>query len=303
MRRATVAAADAGMRLDNYLLRELAGVPRSHVYRIIRSGEVRINGGRCKAHTRVASGDLLRLPPLRVSPRSAPTPSADAVATASAAILAEGEDWLLANKPAGMPVHAGSGISAGFIEALRQARPGETVELAHRLDRDTSGCLLIARNRAALNAYQDAWRQRRVEKTYLALLVGAWQGAPEREVDAPLSRDQVVGGERMAMVDAAGKVAHSRFVLRTAFAQTSLVEVQITTGRTHQIRVHAAHLGQPVAGDSKYGERTANKRLRALGLRRMFLHAWRLRLPGAGDWEAPLPPALQDLLSRLELAA
>lgn len=217
----------------------------------------------------------------------------------SESLVDEGDDWLLLNKPAGLATHAGTGIRFGVIEALRAARGGAYLELVHRLDRDTSGCLLIAKNRAALNRMQNAWRERSVEKVYLTLLNGPWRGG-ERAVDASLVRDRVRGGERMSDVASDGKRAHSLFSPLEHFADASLQAVTITTGRTHQIRVHAASIGHAVAGDEKYGSRTANRRWQALGLNRMFLHAWRLKLPENDNvWQADLPTALVSTLERL----
>lgn len=294
------------MRLDNYLLRELRNVPRSHVYRIIRSGEVRVNRGRAGPGRRLDSGDEVRIPPVRVAPRRDPGRPPDSLTRrVTAAVVDEGDDWLLLDKPAGLASHAGSGLRFGAIEVLRAVRDGpyqedRYLELVHRLDRDTSGCLLMAKNRQALNRLRDAWRRRQVEKRYLALVTGAWTGS-ERAVDAPLARDRVRGGERMSEVDdAGGKSAQSLFEPVERFADAALLAVTIATGRTHQIRVHAAHIGHPVAGDEKYGERDANRRWRDRGLRRMFLHAWRLHLPATGEtWEAPLPAELESILRQL----
>lgn len=288
------------MRLDNYLVRELRDVPKSHVYRIIRSGEVRINRGRAKPGRRLGEGDEIRIPPVRnAGKRKQPRPPDDLQRRVSHAVIDEGDDWLLLNKPAGLATHAGSGVRFGVIEALRAARGGGYVELVHRLDRGTSGCLLIAKSRAALNRMQHAWRERAVEKTYLTLLNGAWQHG-ERTVDAPLLRDQLRSGERMVCVSRHGKSARSLFRPIEQFANASLQAVTIVTGRTHQIRVHSAHTGHAVAGDDKYGTRNANRQWRALGLERMFLHAWQLRLPGHDQaWQAQLPEELAYVLAQL----
>lgn len=288
------------MRLDNYLMRELRDVPKSHVYRIIRSGEVRINRGRAKPASRLAAGDEVRIPPVRSAGKRDPGRPPDALmARVNDALIDEGDDWLLLNKPSGLATHAGTGVRFGAIEVLRAARGGAYLELVHRLDRDTSGCLLIAKNRSALNRMQSAWRDRTVDKTYLALLDGPWAGG-ERTVDAALARDRERGGERVTEVGPDGKAARSRFEPLERFAAASLQAVTITTGRTHQIRVHAAHIGHPVAGDAKYAGREANRRWRTLGVTRMFLHAWRLKLPGSEDvWEAGLPADLTDPLEQL----
>lgn len=288
------------MRLDNYLLRVLKGVPRSHVYRLIRSGQVRVNGGRAKAGRKLEKGEEVRIPPVRVRPAETGRPPDALLDRVRAAIVAETGDWLLVNKPAGLAVHAGSGIRFGIIEVLRADRPEEHLELVHRLDRDTSGCLLIARHREALTRLRRSLRDPAAEKVYLALVAGAWQGGA-REVDAALARDREIGGERMSTVDPEGKAARSRFVPVERFREATLVEVAIVTGRTHQIRVHAAHLGHPVAGDRKYGDRDIDRRLRdGAGLARMFLHARRLALPALEEpLTAPLPDDLEAVLQRL----
>lgn len=303
-----VAVDDAGMRLDNYLLRELKGVPRSHVYRIIRSGEVRINKGRARPNSRLAADDHVRIPPVRVSAGPGPgRPPDDLIERVESSVLRQTGAFIALDKPAGLAVHAGSGVRFGVIEVLRAARPDESLELVHRLDRDTSGCLLVARSRRALARLRAALREPATQKRYLALLCGRWRGG-EREVDAALIRDREIGGERLSAVDAAGKTALSRFVPRELFADSSLMEVAIATGRTHQIRVHAAHLGFPVAGDRKYGDKAHNRSLREAGLDRMFLHAWQVVLPGSGMQapemiEAPVPADLQAVLERLREAA
>lgn len=299
------------MRLDNYLLRELNGLPRSAVYRIIRSGEVRVNRGRAKPATRIAPHDEIRIPPVRLPEKSDPgRPPDGLIDKVLSSVLMENDDFWVFNKPAGLAVHAGSGLRFGLIEVLRAARPGQTWELVHRLDRDTSGCLLVARNRKTLNALRRAMRHDGAQKCYLSLLAGQWSGG-RRSVDAPLIRDRERGGERMVEVDAEAehaKSALSHFEPCEGFAkagiQASLVQVRIVTGRTHQIRVHAAHLGHPVAGDGKYGSREFNKRIKEFGLNRCFLHAWQLRLPdmdngGAFQIEAPLPENLESVLQKL----
>lgn len=288
------------MRLDNFLMRSLRDVPRSHIYRIIRSGEVRVNRGRARPATRLNDGDDVRIPPVRVPERSDPgRPPDRLMQVAVASIVEETEDLLLLNKPAGLSVHAGTGIRFGLVELLRAARDEPRLELIHRLDRDTSGCLLLARNRRALNDWRAAWRDHAVDKAYLALLIGVWRGG-ERVVDAPLVRDREQGGERMSAVDAAGRSAHSRFVPQQHFADATLAAVYIRTGRTHQIRVHGAHIGHPVAGDDKYGDRPANRVLRAAGLPRLCLHAWQLQRPDTGHaWTLPPPEDLAAFLQQL----
>ena len=265
-----------GQRLDNFLLRELKGVPRSHVYRLLRRGEVRVNGGRAKPDYRLAAEDLVRLPPVREPPvaGAAPGRAPDALlATVRDALVHEDERILAFNKPAGLAVHGGSGLSFGFIEALRALRPDEPLELAHRLDRDTSGCLIVARTRAALRELHALLREGQVEKHYTALVAGRWR-LGRKKIDAPVLTNVRQGGERMVRVHAEGKAAVSIFAPREHYRDlASLMDIEIHTGRTHQIRVHAVFTGHPVAGDDKYGEREFTARMRGFGLRRMFLHS------------------------------
>ena len=316
MRWLTVDEAGAGQRLDNYLLRHLKGVPKTHVYRIIRSGEVRVNHGRAAADSRLAEGDRVRVPPLRMAARAgddvdARLPPAPA---REFPILFEDEHLLALDKPAGVAVHGGSGVSFGVIEQLRRARPGARfLELAHRLDRETSGVLLVAKKPGALKDLQRQLRERQVGKTYLALALGAWP-ARVKVIDAPLARHLIGSGpgegERRVRVtnpdDPAGQRAVSLVkVLERLPAspaedrpEATLLAVTIKTGRTHQIRVHLASQGHPIAGDDKYGDFARNKALQKQGLRRMFLHAWRLRVahPASGEaleLTAPLPPELR----------
>lgn len=296
----------AGQRIDNFLLARLKGVPRSLVYRLLRRGEVRVNKGRARPTQRLAAGDQVRLPPVRRPERDGPVaPSAQLRERLEAALLYEDERVLVIDKPAGLAVHGGSGISQGVIEALRAMRPGIELELVHRLDRDTSGCLLISKRRSALRQLHAQLRDGRVDKRYLALLCGRLP-QPEIEVDAPLRTDRVRGGERVVRVDAsAGKPSRTWFRIRKALGPLTLVEAQLDTGRTHQIRVHAAHLGAAVAGDPKYGDATDNERLRDLGLKRLFLHAASLSFRPREDGPtvevtAPLPQALDRLLKRIE---
>lgn len=309
VRHVRITAAEHGQRVDNFLLKTLKGVPRSHVYRLLRTGQVRINGGRVRAQTRLQAGDEVRLPPWRGPAPSEPAAAPDALRERiAAALIHEDDDYLVLNKPSGIAVHGGSGVSFGLIEVLRQLRPQSAAwELAHRIDRQTSGCLLIAKHRQALNVFHGQLREGRVEKQYLALLAGRWRGNAV-EVDRALVKNRLRGGERrveLAGDDERGQAARSRFVPQRVWAQASLVRVAIATGRTHQIRVHAASLGLPVAGDDKYGERAANQRLRALGLRRLFLHAHRLAFerPGSSgrlDVQAALPAELQAVIAQLE---
>ncbi|MGE5625811.1 MAG: 23S rRNA pseudouridine(955/2504/2580) synthase RluC [Bacillota bacterium] len=305
VRMLTAGEEDAGQRLDNFLFRTLKGVPKSHVYRLLRTGQVRVNKKRAKPDYRLETGDELRLPPVRQEEKASPgKPPHWQQAALQGAILFEDDRLLVVNKPAGMAVHGGSGVNFGVIETLRVLRPeAKGLELAHRLDRETSGCLVVAKRRSAVRALHAAFREGGVEKHYLALLVGAWKGG-EETVDLPLEKNQLEGGERMVKVSRDGKAAQSLFRPLQRFHDTALMDIRIYTGRTHQIRVHAAHLGHPVAGDDKYGDREANKRLKAAGLKRMFLHAHRLAFahPETGDrleLSAPLDEELQAVIVNL----
>jgi 23S rRNA pseudouridine955/2504/2580 synthase len=299
-----VAAEEAGQRLDNYLHRRLAGVPRSRIYRVIRKGEVRVNGRRAGPETRLAAEDKVRIPPLRLPEASAPRrPSADLLARIERAIIHEDERLLVIDKPAGVAVHGGSGVSFGVIEALRALRPEESLELAHRLDRDTSGLLLVARRGAALRTLHALLREEGLEKRYLTLLRGHWNLGAKR-IDVPLHTHTRVGGERTVRAAPSGKPSVSAFRPVQFFGKTAtLMEVTLETGRTHQIRVHAQHAGHPVAGDEKYGDAAFNESLRALGLTRMFLHAHSLSFtwPGGAEFSinTPLPEDLAAVLERL----
>ena len=274
-----------GQRLDNFLMRELKGVPKTHVYRIIRSGEVRINKGRVQADTRVHAGDVVRLPPVRVSDKI--TEKLDHPAPARQfPILLEDDHLIALDKPAGVAVHGGSGVSFGVIEQLRRARPqAKFLELVHRLDRETSGILLVAKKRSALINLQDQFRERETGKTYLALVVGVWP-ANKKVLDKPLVKFLLPSkegqeGERRVKVTSKDDPEGMKSVTLVKVAQKSerftLLEVTIKTGRTHQIRVHLASEGFPIAGDDKYGDFEINKTLQKQGLKRMFLHAWRLQ--------------------------
>jgi len=295
----------AGQRIDNFLLTRLKGVPRSHLYRVLRRGEVRVNKGRVRPSYRLREGDLVRVPPLRVG--EAPPevqPSQGELTRLRQAILFEDDRLIAVDKPAGLAVHGGSGLSYGVIEAMRRLRPDlGDLELVHRLDRETSGCLLLAKRRSALRALHAALRASEVDKRYLALLVGR---LPRREVavDVPLRKNLLRSGERVVRVDPVeGKPARSVFRRLRQIGDLSLVEVELLTGRTHQIRVHAAHLGTPIAGDDKYGDAAANRRLRAVGLKRLFLHAAALTIPREGRplrIEAPLPGELAVVLAALD---
>lgn len=302
-------ADEAGQRLDKFLARALPGVPKSRLYRLIRRGEVRVNGKRAAPELRVQAGDDVRLPPVHEAPADTPRRvPRELVERIAACIVHEDERVLVVDKPAGIAVHGGSGVSFGVIEALRAARPEEELELVHRIDRDTSGCLVVARKRSVLRALHASLRERGFEKRYLALLLGHWNLGDKR-IDVPLRTDLRVGGERTVKAHASGKPAVSRFRPVQFFGKlATLVEVTIDTGRTHQIRVHAAYAGHPVAGDDKYGDREGNAQLRALGLERMFLHASSVSFPwpdGGGELSVntPLPPELREVLDRLTMSA
>ena len=297
----TVDEESAGQRLDNFLIRHLKGVPKTHVYRIIRSGEVRINKGRASADTRIESGDVVRLPPVRISDKVAEKAARPAPGR-EFPLLLEDDALMAIDKPAGVAVHGGSGVSFGVIEQLRQARPqAKLLELVHRLDRETSGILLVAKKRSALKHVQDQFRERETGKTYLALVQGSW---PEKlkVIDSSLHKYLLPDGERRVRVTSNDDPDGMRSITLVKVAQRlegcTLLEVTIKTGRTHQIRVHLASQGHPIAGDDKYGDFEWNKTLNKQGLKRMFLHAWRLEFthPATGkrvSLKSPLPPELQ----------
>lgn len=312
----TVDEESAGQRLDNFLIRVLKGVPKTHIYRIIRSGEVRRNKGRVSADDRVNPGDVLRIPPIRLSER-AEEKAAQPAPAREFPVVFEDEAFLAIHKPAGVAVHGGSGVSFGVIEQMRQARPqARLLELVHRLDRETSGLLLIAKKKSALKALQDQFRERETGKTYLALVKGVWP-ARLKVLDQPLHKYLLPDGERRVRVtgkddpDGMKSVSLVKVVqavpapggLDAAYAQGfSLLEVTIKTGRTHQIRVHLASAGHPIVGDDKYGDFELNRQLARLGFKRMFLHAWRLKLshPVSGqalELQTELPEELQKWIS------
>ena len=292
-----------GQRIDNFLSGRLKGVPRSLIYRILRTGQVRINGRRAKPDVRLNAGDEVRIPPVRVAEREdAGTPAPGQMNRVEQAIVHEDRDFLVLDKPSGIASHGGSGISFGAIELLRAARPKDTLELVHRLDRDTSGVLVFSRRRSALTALQAVIREGRATKRYMALLQG--QLAQARiTVNAPLRKSILQGGERMVRVDAQGKPSLSHVIVQQQFAEAALCEIAIETGRTHQIRVHAAHIGHAVAGDEKYGERAFNQRMRELGLKRLFLHAMRFEFEigeRSYSFTAPMPEELRSVVNALE---
>jgi 23S rRNA pseudouridine955/2504/2580 synthase len=291
-----------GQRLDNFLSAHLKGLPKSAIYRMIRTGQVRINGKRCKPVSRVEEGDTVRIPPARVRGEGQVIVSDRVRKQLRAAVLYHDSDLMVVDKPSGMAVHSGTGLPWGLIDVLRQMHPGEYFELAHRLDRETSGCLVLARNGRSLNHLTSLFREGAVQKYYLCLLDGLMKEAVI-EVDAALKKVQTEA-EREVIVSADGKQAKTRFRLLDSWSDCSYVEAQLLTGRTHQIRVHALHMGMPLAGDEKYASRESVSRWRARGLQRTFLHAQRLVFEtDAGDelqFEAPLPWALKSVLDGLE---
>ncbi|MDA8363624.1 MAG: 23S rRNA pseudouridine(955/2504/2580) synthase RluC [Gammaproteobacteria bacterium] len=315
VRQVQVDAEHTGQRLDNFLIAQLKGVPRTHIYRLLRRGEVRINKGRSRADYRIRCGDIVRIPPVRTAEVQAQVSIQDGAQFAwlEGRILYEDAALLAVDKPAGLAVHGGSGVSLGLIEMLRRLRPqARSLELVHRLDRDTSGCLLVAKKRSVLLRLHAMLREGQVDKRYQALLCGTW-GGKTHTVTAPLRKQELRSGERRVDVDESGKDSATRFHVLRRYAgcgpqqdfAATLVEVELLTGRTHQARVHAVHAGHPIAGDEKYGDRHCNTMARALGLRRLFLHAARLRFEHPDDGqalvlEAPLPPELVGLLRRLD---
>jgi 23S rRNA pseudouridine955/2504/2580 synthase len=303
--RRTITEQDAGQRIDNLLMRHFKTVPRSHVYRLLRKGEVRVNRKRVDAQYRVLAGDEVRLPPVRIEPSSEPgRPSSSLQELIERAVIFQDKHLLVIDKPAGVAVHGGSGMSHGVIEALRASRPRETLELVHRLDRDTSGCLAVARDRATLTSLHALIRESGMHKTYLGLVSGSWQLGTKR-IDAPLATDDRRHGERHVRVAAAGKDSVSVFKPVQFFGSlATLMEIDIPTGRTHQIRVHATFAGHPLLGDDKYGDRERNAELKHHGLRRIFLHAHSIAFdwPGTGvpfHVSAPLPAELAAVLDAI----
>jgi len=307
---AIISEDEQGQRLDNFLLKICKGVPKSHVYRIVRSGEIRVNSKRADASYRLQIGDVLRIPPIRIAQRAEEV-VAGAEFKAELPIIFEDEALLVVDKPAGIAVHGGSGVSFGVIEALRRQRPqARFLELAHRLDRETSGILLVGKKRSALTTLHDMFREgglggRGANKRYLVLVKGRWMDQV-RNVKLPLLKYLLDSGERRVRVSDEGKASHTIFRLVARWENFSLLEAELKTGRTHQIRVHLAHLGFPIAGDEKYGDFTLNKTLPKAGLKRMFLHAWKMQFPhpisGAEmALEVPLPEALDGFLNTLSI--
>ena len=295
-----------GQRIDNFLLTYLKGVPKSRIYRILRKGEVRVNKGRVRPEYRLKSGDRLRIPPVRVSETSTAPPInvEQNLAWLESRIIHEDKAILVLNKPSGLAVHGGSGLSYGMIEALRVLRRDEPyLELVHRLDRETSGCLILAKRRSHLRRLHEQLRNGEIRKHYHALLKGLWEGG-ERRIDASLAKNTLKSGERMVRVTEEGKQSASIFVPIRLFAIASYMDVELLTGRTHQIRVHAAYAGHPLAGDKKYGDRAFNQQMKQLGLKRQFLHAASISLrhpqtDEAVTFTAPLDDDLENVLRQL----
>jgi len=287
----------AGQRIDNFLRTQLKGVPKTLIYRILRKGEVRVNKGRIKPEYKLQAGDVVRVPPLRLAERDEPVPLAQGLLDRlEAAIVYEDKALIVLNKPAGIAVHGGSGLSFGVIEALRQLRPdAKELELVHRLDRDTSGLLMIAKKRSMLRHLHDALRGDGVDKRYMALVRGRWDTS-KKQVNAPLLKNTLRSGERMVEVADDGKEALTLFkVLRRFGDFATLVEAKPVTGRTHQIRVHARHAGHSIAGDNKYGDEDFSSVVRELGGKRLFLHAYALKVPLPDGGELNLDAAVDDV--------
>lgn len=298
-----VSSEDAGQRLDNFLVRELKGAPKTLVYRIIRKGEVRVNKGRSQASRRLEAGDEVRVPPIFLAEKqSAIKPSAPLIDRVERAIIFEDKDLIVINKPAGMAVHGGSGVSLGLIEIVRQARPlARRVELVHRLDKDTSGVMVLAKKTSVLRDLHEQIREDKLLKKYLTLVVGSW---PQKltKVDLPLLRTETKAGDRKVVVSPAGKPSLSKFKIIESSADLSLLEVQLITGRTHQIRVHTQASGHPILGDSRYGDFELNRKWQA---KFMFLHASTLGFthPASGDWvefNAPLYGGFKNFLQKMD---
>ena len=308
VRHVNVDANSDGQRIDNFLMKHLPGVPKSAVYRLVRSGQVRVDGGRAKPERKLTAGESVRIPPVRLAEPGAPQRIPDRLLNELRECIAWQDDhYLVINKPAGISAHSGSGVPFGVIEACRAWNQYDYLELCHRLDRDTSGVLLLAKTRNALLRAQRAFKNGEAEKRYFALVTGKWKGE-DRDVDAALVKSRLASGERYIEVDEEdGKPAHSRFSPKAKYRDCALMEVQIFSGRTHQIRVHALALGHPIAGDEKYGEREVNGPLRKRGLKRMFLHSHFLGLPATESFprlllDAPLPSELRSFIDVVERA-
>lgn len=302
---ATVTDEDSGQRLDNFLFRQFRSIPKSRIYRAMRHGEVRVNKKRVKPDQRIEAGDVVRIPPLHVPQEAVKKPVADSwLQQLEQAILFENNDLLIVNKPSGIAVHGGSGVDYGLIEAMRKLRPdSRRLELAHRLDRDTSGCTIIAKKSSILRAIHQQLRDKMVAKTYMALVRGQWP-ASKVKVDAPLERYLLQNGERRVKTSDAGKESLTRFSIVESFSAATLIQAMPITGRTHQIRVHALEAGFPLCGDDKYGNKDDDAWMKSIGLKRLFLHASEVRftLPLYDQpvhVQAPLPDDLQRVINNL----
>ncbi|MDF2414039.1 23S rRNA pseudouridine(955/2504/2580) synthase RluC [Aeromonas sp. 1HA1] len=301
----TIEAEHEGQRIDNFLKTQLKGVPKSLIYRILRKGEVRVNKKRIKPEYKLCLGDEVRVPPVRVAEKNElPSANLGSIQRLESQILFEDDAMIVLNKPSGMAVHGGSGLSFGVIEGLRALRPdARFLELVHRLDRDTSGVLLVAKKRSALRSLHEQLRVKTMRKQYLALVRGQWQ-PHVKVVNAPLRKNDLQSGERVVRVSSDGKPSETRFRIARQFAEATLVECSPITGRTHQIRVHTQHAGHPIACDDKYGEAAFDEKMRSQGLKRLFLHAWKLSFTHPVDGremqvEAPLAPELDNFLNKL----
>lgn len=294
-----------GQRLDNFLLRKLKGVPKSYIYRIIRSGEVRVNKGRVSAEYRLQEKDQIRIPPVRIAPVTYQGVSAAKANSYAIEVLYEDEGLMVIDKPAGLAVHGGSGVSFGLIELLRKQRPDSVfLELVHRLDRETSGLIMVAKKRSVLVGLHEMMRSNQLDKRYLAMVKGNL-GFERKIVTQPLLKYLLPNGERRVRVDQEGQFAQTIVCKKQTFSAFSLVEAQLKTGRTHQIRVHLANNDHPILGDDKYGDFELNKMLAKQGLKRMFLHAYRLSFihpltHQPLQLEAPLPTVLQHFIDTLD---
>jgi len=301
-----ITAAQLDQRLDNFLLKQLGNMPRSRIYRIIRKGEVRVNKKRSKPDYKLQVGDQVRIPPVRLESesRDKSKPPRGLLTRLEQAIVFENEHILIINKPAGLAVHAGSGVDYGVIDAMRLLRPADDIELVHRLDRDTSGCLLLARHRQALLEMQVILQNRSINKKYNAVVRGSWP-RELTEITHALKKIHLPNGERRMQVDGAGKQALSRFTVLHDGKLFSLIQVELVTGRTHQIRVHCQAEGHEIAGDDKYGDSGFNRAMRKRGIRRLMLHASSLELP-QGKYtpevviNAPLPAEFEQLFDRID---
>ncbi|WP_424405256.1 23S rRNA pseudouridine(955/2504/2580) synthase RluC [Pasteurella sp. PK-2025] len=302
----TISEDEAGQRIDNYLITKLKGVPKSLVYRILRKGEVRVNKGRIKPEYKLQAKDIVRIPPVRVSEKEqAPiSTKLNKVNQLEKQILFEDDSLLVLNKPSGIAVHGGSGLSFGVIEALRTLRPeARLLELVHRLDRDTSGILLVAKKRSALRHLHEQLREKTVQKDYLALVRGVWQSHC-KVVKAPLLKNELSSGERIVRVSEQGKPSETRFSIEERYTYATLIKASPVTGRTHQIRVHTQYAGHPIALDDKYGDKAFDEQMSQLGLKRLFLHAFSIRFehPKTGETlriNAPLDPEMKHILTAL----